>query len=97
MLGLDLFQTLARVRYMLPVFLRLVCLQTFAPQLFVIRLDLAFEIARLFVDSADSGDESLSCSFLQVQTSDLGGDLQTCARQLAPVAQKFLRTLASRK
>src|SRR5215213_11331875 len=97
MLRLDLFQTLARVCNVLPVFLRLVCLQTLAPQLFIIRLDLAFEIARLFIDSADCADESLPCSFLQVQTSNLGGDLKTSARQLAPVTQQFLRTLASRK
>src|SRR6185369_13641834 len=96
MLSFNLFQTLARCRDMLSVLLCLVGLQTLALQFFVVRLNFTFEASRFFVNCADSCNQPLSRCFLQMQTSDLGSNLQTGARQLAPVAQQFPGTFASR-
>src|SRR5215213_8165440 len=96
MLRLDLFQTLARGRHVLPVFLCLVSLQAFAPQLLDVAFDFALQITSLFVDNTDCRDESLPGSFLQMKASDFRGNFETRTRQFAPVAQQFLRTFASR-
>ncbi len=95
MLSFNLLQTLATIRDVLSIFLRLIGLQAFALEFLRITLDLAFEISSFLVDDADGGDEPLASCFFQMQTSDLRRNLESGAGELTPQTQQFLRALAT--
>src|SRR5690349_17074145 len=96
MFDFDLFQPLASGGDMLPEFLLLVDLQSFAFELLGIRFDFAFERADFLVNRADGGDQTLPGGFLEMKSTNLLRDFESRARQLASITQQLLRTLAAR-